>query len=74
MILHCGLLRGVLSGPLGFFDVTPSGRILSRFSSDIETVDNRLPTFVVDCIDCMFEVRKLFRFLMINISHLRPKT
>lgn len=29
--------------PSAFFDTTPSGRILGRFSNDINAVDQRLP-------------------------------
>ena len=38
--LHNQLLDRVLSAPLRFFEVTPIGRILNRFSKDIESVDN----------------------------------
>jgi len=32
-----------LQVPVGFFDVTPVGRILNRFSSDVFSVDDTLP-------------------------------
>ena len=38
--LHRGLLANVLKSPMSFFDVTPIGRILNRFSKDVEVVDN----------------------------------
>jgi ATP-binding cassette, subfamily C (CFTR/MRP), member 1 len=34
-----GLLKVVLRAPLFFFDITPLGRIISRFTSDIDKVD-----------------------------------
>ena len=34
--LHEGALRGVSGSPVGFFDVTPLGRIINRFSSDLQ--------------------------------------
>eukprot|EP01034_Spumella_vulgaris_P044687 gene44687-55607_t len=40
--LHEGLLKSVLGAPVSFFDVTPVGRILNRFSSDIQTIDEDL--------------------------------
>lgn len=33
----------ILQAPIGFFDVTPVGRILNRFSSDMYTIDDSLP-------------------------------
>jgi ABC-type multidrug transport system fused ATPase/permease subunit len=33
--LHAGLLRNVLRSPMSFFDTTPVGRIVSRFSNDV---------------------------------------
>ena len=40
--LHEALLQGVLHAPLSFFNRTPAGRILNRFSGDCATVDERL--------------------------------
>jgi len=41
--IHSKLLRVVLRGKIAFFDNTPVGRILNRFSSDLYTVDDSLP-------------------------------
>ncbi|CAG9820276.1 unnamed protein product [Phaedon cochleariae] len=40
---HKLLLRSVMRGRSVFFDITPTGRILNRFSSDTYTVDDSLP-------------------------------
>ena len=37
--LHVGLLKSILCAPMSFFDTTPTGRILSRFSKDLYSVD-----------------------------------
>ncbi|KAI9334017.1 hypothetical protein BDR26DRAFT_867646 [Obelidium mucronatum] len=37
--LHQSLLASVLGAPLRFFETTPLGRILNRFSKDISTID-----------------------------------
>ncbi|XP_060079836.1 multidrug resistance-associated protein 1-like [Ylistrum balloti] len=41
--LHLGMLENVMKGPMSFFDTTPIGRIVNRFSRDIETIDSILP-------------------------------
>jgi len=43
--LHDLLLNGILAAPMSFFDTTPTGRIVSRFSKDIFSLDNELPQF-----------------------------
>ncbi|KAJ9591217.1 hypothetical protein L9F63_002223, partial [Diploptera punctata] len=42
-ILHEISLSNILKCPMAFFDVTPVGRVLNRFSKDIDIMDNRLP-------------------------------
>ena len=42
-ILHGKMLINVLRGPMWFFDTTPVGRIVNRFSQDIEAIDSTLP-------------------------------
>jgi len=42
--LHKAVLQKVLLAPINlFFDITPSGRILNRFSGDLEKTDDKLP-------------------------------
>ena len=41
--LHTSLLSKLLCLPSSFYDTTPSGRILSRISSDIAAIDGPLP-------------------------------
>lgn len=40
--MHARLLERVLACPVSFFDVTPLGRILNRFSADMLTIDTEL--------------------------------
>ncbi|XP_048203673.1 ATP-binding cassette sub-family C member 10 isoform X2 [Perognathus longimembris pacificus] len=41
--LHRRLLHRVLLAPVTFFDCTPMGRVLNRFSSDVACADDSLP-------------------------------
>lgn len=45
--LHNALLINVLHSPMTFFEMTPLGRIVNRFSKDIDIIDDLVPrTFV----------------------------
>jgi len=44
--LHQNLLNSVLSAPMSFFDTTPTGRILSRFSKDLYSIDLELSDYL----------------------------
>lgn len=55
--LHAALLSGVLRAPsIGFFDCTPVGRVLNRFSKDIDVLDNVLPMTLRGWSSCFFAV------------------
>ncbi|KAJ8014607.1 hypothetical protein DPEC_G00017390, partial [Dallia pectoralis] len=41
-VLHDNMFRRLLLSPMRFFDTTPLGRILTRFSRDMDEVDVRL--------------------------------
>ncbi|XP_077574200.1 ATP-binding cassette sub-family C member 10 isoform X1 [Stigmatopora nigra] len=42
-VIHDRLLDRVIKATVSFFDTTPLGRILNRFSSDVYSVDDSLP-------------------------------
>ncbi|KAG0303045.1 hypothetical protein BGZ99_002798, partial [Dissophora globulifera] len=54
-IIYDRLLTRVLRLPMSFFDVTPMGRIVNRFSSDINAIDSQLPE----------EMNSMFAFISI---------
>lgn len=41
--LHNRMLANILRSPMSFFDTTPLGRILNRFSKDIYLIDEVVP-------------------------------
>ncbi|CAB3994524.1 multidrug resistance-associated 5 isoform X1 [Paramuricea clavata] len=47
--LHNQVFRAVTKSPMEFFDTTPIGQILNRFSKDIDEMDTRLP-FLVEAL------------------------
>ncbi|XP_028396229.1 LOW QUALITY PROTEIN: multidrug resistance-associated protein 7-like [Dendronephthya gigantea] len=42
-VIHEKLLKSILAAPVSFFDVTPIGRVVNRFSSDTYSIDDSLP-------------------------------
>ncbi|KAF9943617.1 Multidrug resistance-associated protein 1, partial [Modicella reniformis] len=48
--IHAKLLTKVFRLSIAFFNTTPPGRIINRFSSDMLAVDIRIPTKVMDLL------------------------
>lgn len=40
---HQAMLGAVLRAPQAFFESTPTGRVLNRFSKDVDTIDSLIP-------------------------------
>jgi len=55
-LIHNRLLVNILRLPMSFFDTTPSGRILNRFSKDIYTIDEIIPRSLLAFLFTFFAV------------------
>jgi ABC-type multidrug transport system fused ATPase/permease subunit len=53
---HDTLTQRVLNAPIAFFDVTPLGRVLNRFSSDMVVVDEDLSATISQVAQTVFQV------------------
>ncbi|KAG5478400.1 hypothetical protein LSCM4_04632 [Leishmania orientalis] len=51
--MHHAVLRSVSRGTMEFFDTTPLGRILNRFSRDVDVADNSLPLSMLQVVNCL---------------------
>ncbi|KAF3925946.1 hypothetical protein ABW20_dc0106339 [Dactylellina cionopaga] len=54
--IHENLLHGVLRAKFRFFDSTPLGRIMNRFSKDLESVDQEVAPVALSMIHCLASV------------------
>lgn len=54
--LHLNLLHNVLSSPMSFFERTPSGNLVNRFSKEMDTVDSMIPQVIKMFMGSLFNV------------------
>lgn len=55
-ILHDKMAATVLRSPMVFFETTPIGRIINRFSSDINELDEGLPVAFIDLLRTLVKI------------------
>jgi len=54
--LHRSLLDSVTRAKLQFFDTTPLGQLMNRFSKDIEAIDQDVAPIAVGVLGCLFSL------------------
>lgn len=63
--LFTELLNAVLLSPMSFFDTTPLGRIINRFSKDIYTIDEQIPQTVRMYMQTMAKVTSTILYISV---------
>ncbi|XP_072838914.2 multidrug resistance-associated protein 1 [Pogona vitticeps] len=54
--LHLDLLYNVLRCPMSFFERTPSGNLVNRFSKEMDTIDSTIPQIIKMFMGSLFNV------------------
>ncbi|KAL8741027.1 MAG: hypothetical protein Q9190_006325 [Brigantiaea leucoxantha] len=54
--LHLRLLESVTRAKFRFFDSTPLGQIMNRFSKDVEAMDQEVASVAIGVLGCLFSV------------------
>ncbi|XP_067888123.1 ATP-binding cassette sub-family C member 9-like [Heterodontus francisci] len=62
--LFTNMLQNITTLPLRFFETTPVGRILNRFSSDFKIIDDQIPS---NLERLMWHIMMCFSAILINI-------
>ncbi|DAZ93644.1 TPA: hypothetical protein N0F65_009049 [Lagenidium giganteum] len=55
-ILFAWMTSALLAAPQRFFDTTPIGRVLNRYSNDVEILDAKIPTSISNFLSHLFFV------------------
>jgi len=64
--MHDTMLRSVLKAPLRFFDSTPTGRVVQRFSRDVEAIDIQLQWSFETTVRCLVNIA-ISLFLIVSV-------
>eukprot|EP00177_Eucheuma_denticulatum_P007234 GFKZ01013162.1.p1 GENE.GFKZ01013162.1~~GFKZ01013162.1.p1 ORF type:complete len:1384 (+),score=212.46 GFKZ01013162.1:285-4436(+) len=65
--LQSSMLHSVLRAPMAFFDTTPIGRIISRFSRDVSALDELLPQFFQQMMSTLLNLIASYVYIGINL-------
>lgn len=65
--LHDKMLASILKAPVRFFDTTPVGRLLQRFSRDLESVDIQLQWSFEAAVQSLFQILVSLSLIVISV-------
>lgn len=65
-IMHNRMLWNVMHAPMAFFDGTPLGRLINRFTSDVSNMDMQLPTIFYFAVHSVIDVGVMIAFIVIS--------
>jgi ABC-type multidrug transport system fused ATPase/permease subunit len=60
IVVHSALMTSIVRATTSFFDMTPMGRLLTRFSKDIGLIDQMLPGQFSTYVDMVFNLLSAF--------------
>ncbi|XP_066494056.1 ATP-binding cassette sub-family C member 12-like [Tiliqua scincoides] len=68
--LHDTVFSKILQSPMSFFDTTPTGRVMNRFSKDMDELDVRLPFYAENFLQQFFMVISIIVIIAIVFPYL----
>ncbi|XP_053126322.1 ATP-binding cassette sub-family C member 12 isoform X2 [Hemicordylus capensis] len=68
--LHDAMFSKILQSPMSFFDTTPTGRVVNRFSKDMDELDVRLPFHAENFLQQFFMVISIAVIIAIVFPYL----
>jgi len=70
--LHDDAMRHLLRAPMSWFEATPSGRIISRFSSDLSLIDQAFANFYDDLVHFSLILLALSVVMCVYVPQVTP--